>query len=115
MGGRRPASVGMGCVCRGEEVGKRGIRRIDGNKIDPIGRIRRGEWRGGGGHCLFEGRYTHFKTTNPAFQGCPPCVFFHRPLFFKVADHWPLKSCFLNAKVYMYKSDSYYSRKRFMS
>ena len=52
---------------------------------------------GGGGHCLFEGRYP-LPNYCPCFFGpVHPSVFFDRPLFLRVrADHLP-KSHILNA------------------
>ena len=43
---------------------------------------------------------THCQTTAPTFQACPSLSFFDRPLFLGLTDHRPLKSNFLNAKLY---------------
>ena len=43
---------------------------------------------------------THCQTTAPVFHGCPHMSFFDHPLFLGVADHRPLKSNCLNAKLY---------------
>ena len=57
---------------------------------------------GGGGDTASLKVTTHCQTTppSPLFQGSLPLRFFYRPLFFGVADHRPLKSNFLNAKLY---------------
>ena len=55
---------------------------------------------GGGGGTASLKVTTHCQTTAPVFQGSPPLSFFYRPLFLGVADHRPLKSDFLNAKLY---------------
>ena len=55
--------------------------------------------RGGGGTASLKVT-THCQTTTPLFQGSPFLIFFYRPLFLGVADHRPLKSNFLNAKLY---------------
>ena len=43
---------------------------------------------------------TDCQTTAPVFQGSPPLSFLYRPLFWGVANNRPLKSNFLNAKLY---------------
>ena len=55
--------------------------------------------RGGGGHCLFEGRYP-LPNYNPLlFGSVRPSVFFYRPLFLRIIGHRLSKSNIINTKL----------------
>ena len=65
--------------------------------------VERGEriaGRGGGGHCLFEGRYP-LPNNLPCFSALStPQYFFYRPLFLRGTYHRTPKSNSLNTKVF---------------